>query len=85
MCTNYLVKAPRTRNDRRQATPSMIIPTEPPSQQQSGVARVNKEIASLIARKDPVLHKVSKKSKQLSKSKKERLEAKMVKAAAKAV
>ena len=63
----------------------MIIPTDPPSQQQSGVARVNNEIATLIARKDPVLHKVSKKSKTLSKAKKERLETKMEKAAAKAV
>jgi hypothetical protein len=76
---------PRSRNERRQATPPLIIPTEPPSQQQSGVARVNKELATLIARKDPALHKVSKKSKTLSKAKKERLESKMEKAAAKAV
>jgi hypothetical protein len=47
---------------------------------------VNKEIATLIARKDPILNRVAKKSKGgISKQKKERMEAKMVKAAEKAV
>jgi hypothetical protein len=79
-------KALRTRNGRRQATPPLIIPTDTPEQKQSGVSLVNKEIASLIARKDPVLNRVGKKSKtRISKQKKERVEAKMIKAAAKAV
>jgi len=79
-------KSLRTRNGRRQATPPPIIPTNPPEEKQSGVSRVNKEIATLIARKDPVLNRVTKKSKiRLSKQKKERMEVKMVKAAAKAV
>jgi hypothetical protein len=47
---------------------------------------VNKEIATLIARKDPVLNQVSKKSKsQIPRHKKQRMDAKMAKAAAKAV
>ena len=47
---------------------------------------MNKEIATLIARKDPVLNRVVKKPKaRLSRQKKERLEAKMIKAAAKDV
>ena len=47
---------------------------------------MNKEIATLIARKDPVLNRVGKKSKtRISKQKKERIEAKMIKAAAKSV
>ena len=75
----------RSRNLRRQATPPVVIHTES-SEQQSGVSRVNKEIANLIARKDPVLNRVNKKSKQaVSKQKKNRMEAKMIKAAAKAV
>ena len=75
----------RSRNLRRQATPPVVIHTES-SEQQSGVSRVNKEIADLIARKDPVLNRVNKKSKQVvSKQKKNRMEAKMIKAAAKAV
>lgn len=50
------------------------------------MSRVNKEIATLIARKDPLLNQVSKKSKShISRQKKQRMEAKMVKAAAKAV
>jgi len=52
----------------------------------SGVSLVNKEIATLIARKDPMLNQVSKKSKsQITRQKKQRMEAKMVRAAAKAV
>jgi hypothetical protein len=77
----------RTRNARRQATPPIPIGIESQSENKpSGVSRVNKEIAALIARKDPVLNRVSKKSKnQLSKQKKQRMEAKMIKAAVKAV
>jgi len=75
----------RSRNVRRQGTPPTIIRTEHVNPQ-SGVSRVNKEIADLIARKDPVLNRVNKKSKQtISKQKKERMEARMNKAAAKAV
>jgi len=47
---------------------------------------VNKEIATLIARKDPVLNRVAKKLHAgVSKQKKGRMEAKMIKAAEKAV
>jgi len=77
----------RSRQGRRQATPPLIIKTDHELDQQnpSGVSRVNHEIAALIARKDPVLNKVSKSSKnRISKQKKQRMEAKMVKAAAKA-
>ena len=83
---NLLDKSLRTRSGRRQATPPLIIPTDPPEDKQSGVSRVNKEIATLIARKDPTLNKTSKKPRaRISKQKKERMQAKMVKAAAKAV
>jgi hypothetical protein len=79
-------KSLRKRNGRRQETPPLIIPTDPPEEKQSGVSRVNKEIATLIARKDPVLNRVGRKSKtRISKQRKERMEAKMIKAAAKAV
>lgn len=65
--------------------PPLIIHTET-TDQQSGVSRVNKEIADLIARKDPVLNRVNKKQKLgISKQKKNRMEAKMIKAAEKAV
>jgi DNA-binding ferritin-like protein len=54
--------------------------------QQSGVSRVNKELANLIARNDPVLSRITKKQKHgISKQKKSRMEAQMIKAAAKAV
>ena len=56
----------RTRNGRRQPTPPLIINTEPEKEQPSGVSRVNKEIATLIARKDPVLNRVVKKPKDLT-------------------
>jgi hypothetical protein len=82
---NFLASI-RSRNVRRQTTPPLVISTETPPEKLSGVSRVNQEIATLIARKDPVLNNVSKKSKPRStKQKKGRLEAKMVKAAAKAV
>jgi len=74
----------RSRQGRRQATPPLLIKADH-EQHPSGVSRVNQEIAALIARKDPVLNKVSKSSKnRISKQKKQRMEAKMVKAAAKA-
>jgi hypothetical protein len=83
---NSLGPSERTRNTRRQATPPPIIPTKQPEEQLSGISRVNKEIASLIARKDPVLNRVVKKPKaRISRQKKERMEVKMIKAAAKAV
>lgn len=83
--SNYRGPSIRSRNVRRQGTPPTIIHTEHVNPQ-SGVSRVNKEIADLIARKDPVLNRVNKKSKQtISKQKKERIEARMNKAAAKAV
>jgi hypothetical protein len=76
----------RTRNGRRQPTPPLIINTEPEKEQPSGVSRVNKEIATLIARKDPVLNRAVKKPKDLlSRQMKRRMEAKMIKAAAKSV
>jgi hypothetical protein len=75
-----------SRSARRQVTPPFLTDTENPSEQQTGVSRVNKEIATLIARKDPVLNQVSKKLKSpLSKKKKDRLQIKMIKAAAKGV
>jgi Alb1 len=77
----------RSRNVRRQATPPLVVNPAPPKREEpSGLSRVNKELANLIARKDPILNKVKKKSqKQLSKQQRERMEAKMVKAAAKVV
>ena len=76
----------RKRAVRRQATPPLIIKTDPLPEPQTGVSRVNQEIATLIARKDPVLNHVSKKSKsRLSKRKKDRLEAKVIKGEAKEV
>ena len=82
----YLAQISRTRNSRRQATPPLIIPTQPKPKSQSGVSRVNKEIATLIARKDPTLSRASKKKNlRISKGKKKRMEGSMIKAAAKAV
>jgi hypothetical protein len=84
----YIVAAPskRTRNGRRQPTPPLIIQSGPKKDDESGVSRVNKEIATLIARKDPLLNQVSKKSKtQIARGNKGRVTAKMEKAAAKAV
>ena len=83
----YLAVAPskRTRNERRQPTPPLVIQSDP-KKEDSGVSRVNREIATLIARKDPLLNQVSKKSKtQISRGKKGRMTTKMEKAAAKAV
>ena len=71
-------------------TPPLIVKSDKPAEEsQSGLSRVNNAIVTLMARKDPILNRVSKKSKKskpdVSKQKKQRQEAKMIKAASKAV